>query len=675
MFSTAAEFRSAFLAALRKGEVSPHLQPIIALRDGAIAGFEVLARWHDPLRGAISPGQFIPWASEAGLLGPLLESLMRGCFAAAGEWSSSCFLAFNVSAEQLREPDLPEQIDRLAAQHGFPLDRLHIEITETALIDDTAAAGAVLERLVRMGCPISMDDFGTGYSSLTWLRTLPFSKIKIDTSFTLTMGEAKESRKIVAAVVGLGQSLDLDVVAEGVETVAQAELLRRIGCPYAQGYLFGRPMPLAQVPGLLRDHVRVEFRTGLERMTLEQRAGQISALYRSRQTSIGFLTPDFRVVEASATFAERVGVPLADLIGMSVRDFAPGSDERIEWLHSFRGRGLPYPSFELALPGGRTDLVVLDRAEDEVGELLGYSVLGIDITDRRKAEEALRESEEYLRITAALSPRIAWQADNQGRLMRIDARHAEAIGLPIEELLDFRWMERLHPDDRDRTLADWQRCITTGGIHDNEGRFRMNDGAYRWVRAYVVPQKDAEGNVLRWFGQVEDIDARKRREIASEEAVRRLHAITESSVNLIWAAPPDGGVIEFGPRVGRLFAPFGTGLCRAGWREVAHPEHGAIAEERWRASLRDGTPYDIDFRLGLRGAEDLWVRVQGAPYRDRQGGIEIWHGTMILLAPHREPAGPRVSCPGLREVFAGHLAAAGPLEEAGPCRGGSPSWS
>ena len=146
-------------------------------------------------------------------------------------------------------------------------------------------------------------------------------------------------------------------------------------------------------------------------------------------------------------------------------------------------------------------------------------------------------------------------------------------------------------------------------------------------------------------------------------------------MNLIWAAPPDGGVIEFGPRVGRLFAPFGTGLCRAGWREVAHPEHGAIAEERWRASLRDGTPYDIDFRLGLRGAEDLWVRVQGAPYRDRQGGIEIWHGTMILLAPHREPAGPRVSCPGLREVFAGHLAAAGPLEEAGPCRGGSPSWS
>lgn len=653
----------------------PHLQPIIALQDGAIAGFEVLARWHDPLRGDISPGQFIPWASEAGLLGPLLESLMQRCFAAAGEWSSSCFLAFNVSAEQLRGPDLPDQIGRCAERHGFPLDRLHVEITETALIDDTASAGAVLERLVRMGCPISMDDFGTGYSSLTWLRTLPFSKIKIDTSFTLTMGEAKESRKIVAAVVGLGQSLGLDVVAEGVETVAQAELLRRIGCPYAQGYLFGRPMPLAQVPGLLRDHVRVEFLTGLERMSLEQRAGQISALYRSQQTSIGFLTPDFRVVEASATFAERVGVPLADLIGMSVRDFAPGSDERIEWLHSFRVRGLPYPSFELALPGGRTDLVVLDRAEDEAGELLGYSVLGIDITDRRKAEEALRESEEYLRITAALSPRIAWQADDQGRLIRIDARHAEAIGLPAEELRDFCWMERLHPDERDRTLADWHRCIAAGEIHDNEGRFRMNDGTYHWVRAYVVPQKDAEGHVLRWFGQIEDIDARKRREIASEEAVRRLQAITESSVNLIWVAPPDGGVIEFGPRTGQMSAPFGTGLYRAGWREVAHPEHGAIAEERWRASLRDGTPYDIDFRLGLRGAEDLWVRVRGAPYRDRHGGIEIWHGTMILLTPHREPAGPRVSCPVLREVFAGHLATAGPLEEAGPCRDGSPLWS
>ncbi len=189
-------------------------------------GFEVLARWNDPEQGFIGPDQFIPIADRFGLLDRLLDQLMRAAFSAAADWPHHIFLGFNVSPTQLRNPELATRIAKAAIDSSFPLSRVHIEVTENGFIDDLSQPRRTLDRLINLGCTIAMDDFGTGYSSLTWLSTLPFSKLKIDASFVMAMEDHRQSRKIVDAVVGLGHSLGLAVVAEGVETAGQADLLR-----------------------------------------------------------------------------------------------------------------------------------------------------------------------------------------------------------------------------------------------------------------------------------------------------------------------------------------------------------------------------------------------------------------------------------------------------------------
>jgi EAL domain-containing protein (putative c-di-GMP-specific phosphodiesterase class I) len=296
------------LAALAGGGVEPFFQPIVSLDDGHVLGFEVLARWHDPDQGYISPDRFIPIADRFGLLDRLLDQLMRTSFLVAADWPHNIFLGFNVSPTRLRNSELATRIAKAAIDTSFPLSRVHIEETESGFIEDLTQPRRTLDWLMNLGCLIAMDDFGTGYSSLTWLSTLPFSKIKIDASFVMAMEEHRQSRKIVAAVVGLGHSLGLAVVAEGVETAAQADLLRGMGCKLAQGYLFGRPTPARLVPEVLSD--RASSMNDAESsvpMSLELRAHRLSEAYES-DAAIAFMDPTGTVVASSTAFDRTMDV-------------------------------------------------------------------------------------------------------------------------------------------------------------------------------------------------------------------------------------------------------------------------------------------------------------------------------------------------------------------------------
>jgi predicted signal transduction protein with EAL and GGDEF domain len=238
-------------AALQRDEFEVYYQPIRDVVMDRIVAFEALVRWNHSLRGMIAPVNFIPLAEETGLIVPLGDWVLRqACLDAVG-WPEDVDVAVNLSPIQFKNPNLVSSVRAALEASGLSAHRLELEITESVLLQNSEATLAVLHELRGFGVRISLDDFGTGYSSLSYLRSFPFDKIKIDRSFVSELATRDDSMAIVRAVTGLGKSLGIVTTAEGVETAAQFELLRREGCTQAQGYLFSRPVPASEVGRML----------------------------------------------------------------------------------------------------------------------------------------------------------------------------------------------------------------------------------------------------------------------------------------------------------------------------------------------------------------------------------------------------------------------------------------
>ncbi len=230
--------------AIADGGLVPYFQPVVNLRSGKTRAFEILCRWPHPTRGMLPPDAFIPLAESTGLIHKLTLSLLRSACLQARELPEEINLAVNIAPQQIQDASLAKKLLALLSETGFPPYRLEVELTETALVTDLPAAKHVISSLKCVGIRVALDDFGTGYSSLCYLSELPIDMIKIDRSFTRTMRERKESGKIVTAILGLGRSLSLTTVAEGVESEEDANFLKTKGCTLAQGNFFGRPMPI-----------------------------------------------------------------------------------------------------------------------------------------------------------------------------------------------------------------------------------------------------------------------------------------------------------------------------------------------------------------------------------------------------------------------------------------------
>jgi len=223
-------------------------QPIVCLVTGRLMGFEALVRWQHPTRGFVSPVEFIPLAEETGLIVPLGEWVLQEACRRLAIWQeqfphfSSLSLSVNLSGIQLKQLDLIDKIDRICKAAGVSGDRLKLEITESILMENAVAARAVLEKLQAKRIRVCLDDFGTGYSSLSYLHRLPINTLKVDRSFVSNLELDEKNFNIVKAIITLAQSLGLDVIAEGVETLQQLDILRSLGCEYGQGYYFSRPL-------------------------------------------------------------------------------------------------------------------------------------------------------------------------------------------------------------------------------------------------------------------------------------------------------------------------------------------------------------------------------------------------------------------------------------------------
>jgi PAS domain S-box-containing protein len=527
--------------ALAQNEIIPYFQPLVELRTGLLAGFEVLARWHHPQHGVIPPNEFIPLAEKSGLHGQLTGNLLRSVFAAAKDIPSYLTISVNISLTQLADLSLPKQIRLAAEEANFPLGRLILEITESALAKDTEHAQRIATELKEQGSRLALDDFGTGYSSLRHLQSLPFDELKIDASFVRSMTHTKESRKIAAAIIGLGNSLSLITVAEGVETQAIADMLLWLGCDIGQGYLYGRAVPADQLPEVLSSTRSIapasppqENRSAgaeanlplrLEAMPT-QRLAQLNAIYDGVPVGLCFLDHNLRYVSVNKRLAEMHNLPVAAHLGRTFADILPLKYAECKPYLLRALNGEPISGLELCLPDRCnpakqcTYLISYQPARDEANEVIGVSVSVVDITLRKQAEQALAESEDHYRHTVELNPQIPWTADPQGLILDASHRWEAYTGLTREESLGAGWAKAVHPEDLPRTIKLWQHCLATGDLLDNQYRLRRHDGVWHWMRARAAPRRNENNEIIRWYGTLEDIDDFRK----TQEALRRSEA-------------------------------------------------------------------------------------------------------------------------------------------------------
>jgi PAS domain S-box-containing protein len=624
------------------GELVPYFQPLVELRTGQLSGFEVLARWKHPLRGMVPPDEFIQVAEDSGCIGQLMEKVLLEAFTAMRFVPEHLGLSINVSPIQLRDRTLQRQVSLAAEKAEFSLSRLTVEITESALVGNIEHARSVTEELKAQGTRIAIDDFGTGYSSLRHLHALPFDEIKVDQTFVQTMLSRRESRKIVAAIVGLGQSLGLVTVAEGVEDEAQADMLQWLGCDLGQGWLYGRPVSSGKLVQFIAEQRLQERReagkpnpedTAFHMDALpSQRLSQLQAIYDGAPVGLCFVGRNLRYVSLNKRLAELNNAPIVAHLGRTVAEMIPQFYVHLEpyLKRALAGEAFAGLEFQAEGPGGVVQVrsTSYQPTRDEAGEIVGISVAVLDITERESTQVALQESEDHHRYAVELNPHVPWTADAEGMIVEASPQWTKLTGMTEQEALGWGWAKALHPDDLEATAVAWKRSVETGDPADFEYRVRCRDGSWRWMRARAAARKCLDGRVIRWYGALEDIDEHKRAldELSKSRALLQgvFHAVP---VGIVIAEAPSGRVVMGNPQAEAIL------------RHPILPTANVAAHEQWVAFDANGRRLQVEeyplvraIQQGeITGSEELqyqrgdgsvgWVSLSAAPVRGEDGVI------------------------------------------------------
>jgi PAS domain S-box-containing protein len=455
--------------AIGQGHVWPAFQPIVDIRTGTIASFEILARWGNSSVGDISPMTFIPCLERHGLIDTLSDALiMRGCREAEG-WPGQFSLAFNISPIQLTNENFPRHLADIVATTGFPLERVELEVTEASLISDNDLAYRILRELNDLGVKIGIDDFGTGYSNLARLEAFPFSKLKIDARFVRDIHSCSGKRRIAAAIIGLGQSLGITVVAEGVETVAEETILRSLGCDLGQGWLYGKGAPDAEAHEVLTSRSSVNGATCPLDASPFQQLHQLANLYEKAPVGLCFVDMDFRHVRTNDRFASIHGMIGAEIEGKTIYDVMECEPLQTTIGLLTDAAATDQPVLRDYVLRGRNVQVTAARVHDIAGDIIGFSVVAIDVTDENRLKATLVESERRLRKELDFAdaiinslPGMFYYYDADFRLQRLNKNAERLTGYTADELRNMHPLEFYGKEDRDRLASGIRQAITTG---------------------------------------------------------------------------------------------------------------------------------------------------------------------------------------------------------------------
>jgi PAS domain S-box-containing protein len=628
-------------------EFVPFFQPVVTLRTGQLAGFEVLARWHHPAAGILSPDRFIPIAEKNGWIDALTKRLMEKAFEAGKLIPEPLTLAFNISPLQLHDPGLPKRIHSAAEDLGFPLHRVVIEVTESAVVDNVECAQTVAKELKALGCKIALDDFGTGYSSLLHLQSLPFDELKVDRSFVDSMIQRRESRKIVAAVVGLGQSLGLATVAEGIETREQAEMLLWLGCEMGQGWLFGRPAPAEDLPATIamsREKISLNHSTSLwgdltGNALPSQRLAHLQAVYDGAPVGLALLDRNLRYVTLNQRLAEMNSAPVDEHLRKTVEEMVPKAFHHFEPFIRRSLEGEVITGVEARRPAGleqgdRDYLLSYQPVRDEADEVIGVSVAVVDITDRKAAEAALRESEDHFRHMVELNPQIPWVLDADGNATAISPRWEQVTGMSAATAEGRGFLEAIHPEDRTCVEDVIAESTRSGDPIDVECRVLCRNKRWRWIRSRGAARRDPSGKIIRWYGSADDIDDQKKAEEALRRSEEQLKAIFNSvPVAILLAAEPDGRLSLSNPEARRIFrypAPSRQSIENyAQWGAIRVDGRRLESAEFPLARALRGEKTKIEEALCLRAdGTEAWVSLRGAPIVREDGSVQ---GAVVVV--------------------------------------------
>ena len=511
--------------ALDREEISPYFQPVVELKTGRLVGFEVLARWHHPDHGLILPNDFIPLAEEDGLIGLLMQQILRKALLSVRSLPEPLILAVNISPSQLQDLHLADYIRRATAEAEFSPSRLTIEITESALLKNLETSQTVAHELKAMGCRLALDDFGTGYSSLRHLKALPFDELKIDHSFVGSMTNTRESRKIVAAIIGLGHSLGLRTVAEGIETEQQADMLLWLGCDMGQGWLYGRPVPASEIADLVASPPRRILASlsspgdGWAVSSLEalptQRLAQLQAIYDGVPVGLCFLDRNLRYVSINRRLAEMNGIAVAAHLGRTVQEVIPDTFPIIEpyLLRALQGEAITEvlvvrPAHQ---PGAEswTARLSYQPALDEADEVIGISIAVALVSDEKPAKDDLKGNDDQ-RYIDEINSQVPWVMDAEGNNLQVSSHWVRKTTVNQDQQRNLGWLEALHPEDLESTMKTMKEALRTGRPINIEYRVQDIDGEWRWMRSRGSARLGPTGEIIRWYGIVEEINAADR---------------------------------------------------------------------------------------------------------------------------------------------------------------------
>ncbi len=493
------EFSAAVRLALKDGSIWPAFQPIVELGSRSIAGFEVLARWTDISEGSIPPDRFIGRFEEYNLIDALTERLLNVAACQMQDIGGEGFLAVNIAPRQLLRADLPERILAIAERTGLPPHRIELEITENSLMHDPPRALATLKEIVGLGMKISIDDFGTGYSSLSRLESFPFHKLKIDAQFIRSIEADTSKRRIVAAIIGLGQSLGISVVAEGIETEDQARIVSDLGATFGQGWLFGRPVDASALAALAPDRTDPLRHAPVDRSPFQQ-VHQLQTLYEQAPVGLCFLDLEGRYVQANDLFAGMHRKRASEILGRTIADVL--DDQSLAAVNLALGESMAgKPLDHVYTFHDRNYRVLGSHVRDITGEIIGISLVSVDITEQTQMIAALEERERHDRYLIEFGPNIGWTADSGGRVDYMSPHSDSAPSETMEERIA-RWYARMHPEDGPRVRNEWLRCLPLGQPFETTFRIRWQNGDFRNVQSRAVPRLDEEGRVQRWYGVI-----------------------------------------------------------------------------------------------------------------------------------------------------------------------------